>query len=122
MTCDRCYQPLDRGEHGLYKCPLEQRKRTAVVWTDDIPGGLEIAHGICNADGTPRRYYSRSEIKAACEVKGIIPYHEVVAESGEGVIKDARIHDDWLRSSEAQRARRDRVEQREEKKLARSRR
>lgn len=25
MTCDRCYQPLGVGEHGLYKCPLERR-------------------------------------------------------------------------------------------------
>lgn len=26
MTCERCYQPLAEGEHGLYKCPLERRR------------------------------------------------------------------------------------------------
>lgn len=26
MTCERCYQPLAEGEHGLYRCPLEPRR------------------------------------------------------------------------------------------------
>ena len=112
MTCDRCYRPLDEGEHGLYKCPLEQRRQAAVVWADAIPGGLEIAHGLCHADGSPRRFESRSEIRRACAERGITPYHDVYQESGETRIKDAKVHDDWLRSSESIRARRDRVEQR----------
>lgn len=120
MICDRCYQPLSDGEHGLYKCPLQPRV-AAAIWADAIPGGLLIEHGLCNEDGTPKRYDSRSEIKAACELKGLVPYHDVYVEDGNQRIKDARVHDDWLQSSEAKRARRDRVEQRHEKYLKRDR-
>ena len=41
-----------------------------VVIGDDIPGGVMVEHGICNADGTPKRYDSRSEIRRACAEKG----------------------------------------------------
>lgn len=37
--------------------------KAAGVIPDEIPGGIEIRHGLCNEDGTPRKYYSRSEIK-----------------------------------------------------------
>ena len=104
MTCDRCYRPLDEGEHGLWRCPLEPRRTAPTVWPDDIPGGVEIRNGLCHEDGSPRRFYSRSEIRAACEVKGLIPYHDVYVEEGNQTIKDARVHDDWLRSSEARKA------------------
>ena len=115
MTCERCYRPLDRGEHGLGRCPLEARRRAPVVWADSIPGGVDIQNAICNADGTPKRYYSRSEIKAACAAKGVIPYHDAYAEGGETFIKQARIHDDWLKSSESVKAQRERDEMRREK-------
>lgn len=117
--CDRCYQPLGTGAHGLYLCPLERRREAApVVWADDIPGGVDIANGLCHADGSPRRFYSRSAIRAAAAEKGLIPWTDIYTEDR---TKDARVHDDWLRSGEAQRARRDRVEARAEKSLARAR-
>lgn len=80
-----------------------------MVWQDSIEGGLEIAHGLCNEDGTPKTYYSRSEIRRACEVKGLIPWTDVYTEDR---TKDARVRDDWQRSGEAQRAKRDRDEMR----------
>lgn len=109
MTCERCYRPEDHGEHGVGLCPLEQRRQSAVVRPDDIPGGLEIAHGLCHADGTPRRFDSRSSIRQAASEKGLIEWGEVYTEDR---TKDARVHDEWLRSGEAQRARLDREEQR----------
>jgi hypothetical protein len=115
MICDRCYKPTAHGEHGLYLCPLEPR-RAPVVRPDDIPGGLDIAHGLCNPDGTPRRFYSRTEIRKACAEKGMIPWTEVYTEDR---TKDARVHDEWLQSGEARRARRDREEIRAEKRLVR---
>lgn len=108
MICERCYQPDDVGEHGLYLCPLQPR-RAAVVWQDSIEGGIDIAHGLCHEDGTPKRYYSRTEIKRACDAKGVIPWTEVYAEDR---TKDARVQSDWQRSSEAQRQARDRYERR----------
>lgn len=116
MICDRCFQPSTHGEHGLGLCPLEQRRFAPVVWDDSIPGGETIAHGLCNDDGTPRTYYSRTEIKDAARAKGLINWSEKYED---GRLKDARVHDDWLRSGEAQRAKRDRDDARQEKRLAR---
>lgn len=109
MTCDRCYRPADSGEHGLYLCPLEARRDAPVVFADDIPGGLDIEHGLCDPSGTPKRYYSRSAIRRAAQEKGLVPWTEVYTEDR---TKDARVRSDWQQSSEAQRARRDRHERR----------
>jgi len=114
VICERCYKPVDVGEHGHMLCPLERRRSTA-IWSDDIPGGVEIANAICNEDGTPKRYYSKSAIRLACAVKGVIPYHDVFVEQGNHVLADARIHDDWLKSSENMKASRERDEMRREK-------
>jgi hypothetical protein len=108
VICDRCYRPDSIGEHGVNLCPLEPR-RANVVWADDIPGGVEIAHGLCNADGSPRRFDSRSAIRAACLAKGLVPWTDIYTEDR---TKDARVHADWLKSGEAQYARKLRVEAR----------
>lgn len=49
-TCEKCQEPMTRWH------------RATAVRGDDIPGGIDIPHGICWPDGTPRRYYSHSEI------------------------------------------------------------
>ena len=116
--CDRCYRPLDTGEHGLGVCPLEPRRFAPTIRQDTIEGGIALAHGLCNPDGTPRTYYSRSDIARECAVRDLMPWSEMYTEDR---TKDARVHDDWLQSGEAQRARRDRVEQRNEKYLKRDR-
>jgi hypothetical protein len=116
MTCERCYKPTDEGEHGLYKCPLEPRRNAPVVRPDDIPGGLVIEHGLCNPDGSPRTYYSQSEITRECAARGLTRWTDIHSEDK---TKDARIRADWQRSGEAQRAKRLRDEARAEKRLAR---
>lgn len=118
MICDRCYTSFTEGEHGVGLCPLQPRHYGVAVRQDTIEGGVEIAHGLCNPDGTPRRYYSRSEINRACAVKGLVPWTEVYSEDR---TKDARVHADWQRSGEAQRAKRWRDEARSEKRLQQSR-
>jgi hypothetical protein len=40
------------------------------IATDEIPGGIEIRHAICNPDGSPKRYYSKTEIKRAANERG----------------------------------------------------
>lgn len=118
MTCDRCFHSLTEGAHGVGRCPFEPRRLAAVVRPDSIPGGLQIAHGLCNEDGTPRTYYSHTEIRDAARAKGLMSWSEIHTDDH---LKDARVHDDWLKSGESQRARRDRVEARQEKQLARQR-
>lgn len=110
-VCLRCYEPEAIGEHGLYKCPLKPRRSTLAVWQDSIEGGLAIAHGLCNEDGTPRTYYSRTEIREAARAKGLVPWTDVYEESR---TKDAHVHNDWLKSGESQKLRAERVAMRQE--------
>lgn len=122
MICDRCYKEIENPEeHGVWLCPMEDRRKAPAVVQDSIEGGIEIAHGLCNDDGSPKRYYSKTEIRDAARAKGFVAYHDVYVEDGNKRITDARARIDWLRSSEAQRARRDRVEARQEKALQRER-
>lgn len=61
LVCRPCHALLtDKGTSG----------QSAGVITDEIPGGIEIRHGICNPDGTPKRYYSKTEIKRAANERG----------------------------------------------------
>lgn len=47
-----------------------QTDRSAAVIGDDIPGGLLVPNAICHEDGTPKRYYSRTDLKRALNEKG----------------------------------------------------
>lgn len=38
---------------------------------DDIPGGMEIKHGLVNDDGSPKRFYSKTDIKREANRKGL---------------------------------------------------
>lgn len=49
----------------------EKRNRAPGLICDDFPGGIEIRHGICNDDGSPKKYYSKTDIKRACNEKGL---------------------------------------------------
>jgi hypothetical protein len=42
------------------------------VHGDDIPGGILIYNGICNKDGSPKRYYSKSEMARVAKQKGLV--------------------------------------------------
>lgn len=48
-----------------------QQSPSAVIG-DDIPGGIMIRHGLCNADGTPRRYNTKSEIRREAAARGLL--------------------------------------------------
>lgn len=60
------------------RCP-DCGHATTRIWTssptvisDSIRGGVLIEHGLCHDDGTPKRYYSHSEINRAAEAKGLV--------------------------------------------------
>lgn len=118
MTCERCFQPLDQGEHGVCLCPLEPRPPAYAVRPDSIPGGLVIEHGLCHEDGTPRTYYSHSEITLECQKRGLMRWTDVYTEDK---TKAARVRADWYQSGEAKRAKAQRDEARKEQQLARER-
>ena len=116
--CDRCYKPLDEGEHGVWLCPHESRRTAPTVRPDSIPGGRVIEHGLCNEDGSPRTYYSESEITRECEKRGLMRWSDMHTEDK---TKDARVRADWLQSGEAKRAKAQRDEARAERRLAKAR-
>jgi hypothetical protein len=99
VTCERCYGPLDEGEHGLYRCPLRPR-RAAAVRPDSIPGGLTIEHGLCDEQGNPVTYYSQTDITRACEAKGMRRWSDYYSEDR---TRDAREQIAWQQSGEAKR-------------------
>lgn len=79
LTCPNNHHQIDillkLGERP--PCPicgeptstLWQGKFGAVI-DDSIPGGLVIRHGLCNEDGSPRTYYSKTEIRAEEQKRG----------------------------------------------------
>jgi hypothetical protein len=62
-ACPKCGAATDRnwGASG----------QTAAIAADEIPGGVWIQHGICNEDGTPRKYYSKSEMALEAKRRGL---------------------------------------------------
>lgn len=55
---------------------------SAHVHGDDIPGGYWVKNGICNADGTPRKYYSKSEMRLTARQQGKINRVEHIGSPG----------------------------------------
>lgn len=76
-ACDECYGPMER-------ILRETGHRTAHIHGDDIPGGMLIKNGICNEDGTAKRYYTFSAMREAAKAKGLINRveHEPDPQSG----------------------------------------
>lgn len=106
---------VDGTDYPLCSCGTQTEWLPSFSGTmrqDTIEGGVLIFHGLCNEDGTPRRFNSRSEIRQACAVKNLVPWTDVYTEDR---TKDARVHADWLQSGEAKRAKQHRDEARREK-------
>jgi hypothetical protein len=72
-ACRHCGAPTER---------LWKASGTAAVIGDDIPGGIDIRHGLCHEDGTPKRYYAKSEIARAAKAKGFVNRVEHVPSRG----------------------------------------
>jgi DNA-directed RNA polymerase subunit RPC12/RpoP len=82
-ACPRCsYRLIDSWEpvkKPNIECP-ECGAWTERVWLsappnvigDDIPGCIDIRHGLCHEDGTPQRFYSKSEIRREAERRGFV--------------------------------------------------
>lgn len=68
VICSKCNKELTVGEWPF--CPHGQGKTNVIG--DDIPGGVLIYHGLCNEDGSPRRYYSKSEMEKEAKRRGLV--------------------------------------------------
>jgi hypothetical protein len=69
------YEPVTDYWHRCEYCGrLTERVwlgHAAAVHQDSIEGGVLIEHGLVNPDGSPRRYYSKSEIRRECVRRGL---------------------------------------------------
>jgi hypothetical protein len=73
MTCEKCGHVFEVGDYPF--CNERDKshgKGSFNVQPDEIPGGVLYEHGICHADGTPKRYYSKSEVAHALKEKGLM--------------------------------------------------
>jgi len=72
VTCELCGTELHVGDYPFCHGDPTAHVSTKRIYiaTDDIPGGMLVRHGICNPDGTPKRYYSKTEIKRAANEAG----------------------------------------------------
>lgn len=68
-ACEACGDAMTR----LYVA------RTGAAIGDDIPGGVLMPNAICWPNGTPKRYYSKSEIAKAAKEAG---YSNIVEHKG----------------------------------------
>ncbi len=66
FLCPVCGEPAETYWAGV----------KSLVNGDDIPGGYEVRHGICWPDGTPRKFYSKSEIRQAAAMAGLTIHGE----------------------------------------------
>lgn len=56
--------------------------KASSVIPDDIPGGIFIKNGLCNADGSPRKYYSKTEMKQEAARRGLVNHVTHIGERG----------------------------------------
>lgn len=71
MTCDTCGYDIQIGDYPFCKgTPASHQNARFGVIGDDIPGGYEVKHGVCWPDGTPRKFYAKSEIRKAADAAG----------------------------------------------------
>lgn len=85
LTCPNSHDQLDvllkLGERP--PCPTCGEptetlwRKSSNIFPDDIPGGIWMKHGVCNDDGTPKKYYTKSDIKKAAEKKGLVNHTDL---------------------------------------------
>lgn len=62
--------PPSCPEHGPMVIDSGQFGVAPGVIPDDIPGGYYVKHGLCNPDGTPRRFDSKSAMRKEAAARG----------------------------------------------------
>ncbi len=77
-SCGADQLNIDVAEYPVCACGTQTvwlpKPGAGAVNQDTIEGGVMIAHGICNPDGTPKRYDSRADIARACKAAGLENY------------------------------------------------
>jgi hypothetical protein len=73
-----CLEPFAAPEVSCAACGARTERvwlqKAAGVIGDDIPGGQWVHNGICNPDGSPRKYYSKSDMAREAAKRGYMNY------------------------------------------------
>jgi hypothetical protein len=71
-----CLEPIEAPDVKCPKCGKNTERawigKPAAIISDEIPGGIWIRHGLCTEDGSPRKYYSKSEIATEAAKRGLV--------------------------------------------------
>lgn len=71
-----CWEPIGAPDVACPSCAAPTKRvwlgKTCAIIPDDIPGGVWVRHGICNDDGTPRKYYTKSEMVKEAKARGLV--------------------------------------------------
>ena len=79
VPCEITGNPADRCQGAMLRVWLTG---PPAVIQDSIEGGIEIKHGLCNPDGSPKKYYSKSEIAKEAKRRGLTNHVEHVTSPG----------------------------------------
>lgn len=90
MLCENCSADVNAlvykdARAWCWSCHNDEKgvgNQAPSVIGDDIPGGIEIRHGLCNPDGSPRKYYSKSEMAAEAKKRNLTNIVEHVTSPG----------------------------------------
>ncbi len=76
MTCDKCQKELKIGDYPF--CPHEQGAGFRVGDECDVMA----RNGLCNPDGSPRRYTSKAEMAREAKKRGLVNHVEHIGGKG----------------------------------------
>jgi hypothetical protein len=82
-TCEQCGAELKIGDYPF--CGGDQSKHQpygGYAIGDDIPGGLLVHNGLCNEDGSPRRYDTKSAMAKEAQKRGLTNLVRHVGDKG----------------------------------------
>lgn len=56
---------------ALTELRADSREKSPGITTDSIPGGYEVRHGLVKEDGSPMKFYSRTDMKREANRRGL---------------------------------------------------
>lgn len=81
-----CFEPVTAPDVACPECGQPTSRvwlsKAAAVIQDSIEGGVWIAHGIGNPDGSPRQYFSKAEMAAEAKRRGLVNWVEHAPRKG----------------------------------------
>lgn len=89
-------EPINSPQHPCPRCEGTMRRvwltKFPAVISDSIRGGIMIRNGLCDENGQPVRYDSKSEMRRAAKEKGVQPRVEHIGDVEAGSDKARKVN------------------------------